>query len=380
MSLRPLLIWEGRQASTHSLARCNESYCDALLDADAVDLRIVSNQREWESLEDNPRRARRHALDAAVTGLPLRDALKRPSLWVQHHWPPRSRPPGPIPWVIMQPWEYSLIPTNIVEIFNRTREIWTASQFAARAFRDSGVTVPVRVMPLGVHRAHRVGSSTRTALTADDEIFRFLFVGATIYRKGVDVLLSAFARAFGPTDPVGLIIKDVAPGSVYEGQTAAERVREFADDRSRPHVEYINTSLSESEMLGLYERCDVFVSSYRGEGFSMPTLEAMAAGRPVIVTAAGATDDFVDDSVGWRIPSSQRSVGSSIYGQPTPGEAYLLEPDQDELVKLLHQAFEDRDEVRRRGAAAKQRAEQQWSWGQAAQQVQSRVFEILDQP
>ena len=28
--------------------------------------------------------------------------------------------------------------------------------------------------------------------------FRFLFVGGTIFRKGIDVLLKAFARAFRP--------------------------------------------------------------------------------------------------------------------------------------------------------------------------------------
>ncbi len=299
MTFRPLLIWEGRQAGTHSLARCNASYCDALLDADALDLRIVSNERQWEGPEDDPRRARRYALDAAVAGLPLREAFGRPSLWVHHHWPPRSRPPGPIPWVIMQPWEYSLIPTTLVQIFNRTREVWTASQFSARAFRDSGVTVPVRVVPLGVHGAETSPGLANRSSRDEDDVFRFLFVGASIYRKGLDVLLSAYARAFGPSDAVSLIVKDVAAGSVYEGQTQGARIREFAADRSRPHVEYIDASLSERELGALYERCDVFVSSYRGEGFSMPTLEAMAAGLPVIVTAAGATDDFVDDSVGW---------------------------------------------------------------------------------
>ena len=55
--------------------------------------------------------------------------------------------------------------------------------------------------------------------------FRLLFVGGTIYRKGIDLLLAAFSRAFRPGDGVGLVIKEMGAKSFYRGQTAEAESR-----------------------------------------------------------------------------------------------------------------------------------------------------------
>ena len=64
---------------------------------------------------------------------------------------------------------------------------------------------------------------SRSLLTAGPE-FRLLFVGGTIHRKGIDLLLTAFARAFRPSDGVGLVIKEMGSKSFYRGQTAEAEV------------------------------------------------------------------------------------------------------------------------------------------------------------
>ena len=52
-------------------------------------------------------------------------------------------------------------------------------------------------------------------------------------------------------------------------------------------VEYIDHNLSETEVARLYAACDCLVHPFRGEGFALPVVEAMACGLPVIVTGAG---------------------------------------------------------------------------------------------
>ena len=62
----------------------------------------------------------------------------------------------------------------------------------------------------------------------------------------------------------------------------------MAELRERGYpVEYIDRSLTEAEMAGLYAACDCLVHPFRGEGFGLPVVEAMACGLPAIVTGAG---------------------------------------------------------------------------------------------
>ncbi len=63
----------------------------------------------------------------------------------------------------------------------------------------------------------------------------------------------------------------------------------------------IDEELTSDELAALYRACDVLVHPYRGEGFAMPVLEAMACGLPAIVTGGGPTDEFCPAEAGWRI-------------------------------------------------------------------------------
>ncbi|HYB99401.1 MAG TPA: glycosyltransferase [Candidatus Limnocylindrales bacterium] len=376
LSHRPVLVWEGPLSGYSALSYSNAAICNALLQMQAVDLRIVSNQRTWTDLDSRPELQGLRELDSAVAGSPVGEAANRASLWVRNQFPMRGAAPGRFPWVVSQTWEYSLISTPMVEALNRCREVWTPSVFSAEAVRRSGVRMPVEVVPFGVDTTLFTPEGKRFSLPHDDA-FRFLFVGASIYRKGLDVLLAAYARAFRRNEKVLLVVKDVGVGSNYEGHTSGDRVESFAADASNPRVAYLDGRLPSASLASLYRSCDVFVSAYRGEGFCLPALEAMASGLPVVVTSGGATDDFVDESVGWRIPSRPRYVGRSVYGQPTPEDVYLLEPDVTALAELLRECFDRRDEVRRRADAALERVRSGWTWTHTARRVLDRMEALM---
>ena len=110
-------------------------------------------------------------------------------------------------------------------------------------------------------------------------------------------------------------------------------------------------------MAALYRACDVLVHPYRGEGFAMPVLEAMACGLPAIVTAGGPTDEFLPDDAGWRIDARQVWFAEDrIDTLETRGRPWLLEPDRAHLVALLRQAdAADDDALQARGRAGRAR-------------------------
>ena len=264
---------------------------------------------------------------------------------VRHHWPPSLDPPGEGRWVLMQPWEFGSLPKAWLRALHEVDEIWAYSRSTRDCYLEAGVPEGrVRVIPLGVDPEIFKPAQAPLVLPPGPG-FRFLFVGGTIFRKGIDVLLAAFERAFQPGDDVGLVIKDMGSKSFYRGQTAEARVAAL---RERGYsVNYIDRNLDEQDMARLYAACDCLVHPFRGEGFALPIVEAMACGLPVIVTGAGPVLDYASEETAFLIPARRGNFAEFRVGDlETIGRPWLWEPDLDALVDHLRTA------VREPGAAA----------------------------
>jgi glycosyltransferase involved in cell wall biosynthesis len=145
-------------------------------------------------------------------------------------------------------------------------------------------------VPLGVDTAlFRPGRPLPLRALAPKTPVPISGVGGTIPRKGFDVLLAAYGRAFTASDDVCLVVKDMGVGTFYQGQTSEGLLAQFRAQPDAPEVEYLDRPLSPQELAGLYASCDCLVLPYRGEGFGLPITEAMATGLPVIVTGGSGT-------------------------------------------------------------------------------------------
>jgi glycosyltransferase involved in cell wall biosynthesis len=367
------IFWEGTQFATTSFALVNRELCRSIIDTGLAELTIVPYEPDQFPANGNPKLEKLLNHDIRTKGFSLRDREKRPHVWVRHQWPPRPNPPGKARWIIMFPWECSVIPRYYTDMFNLAEEIWTPSNFSRNAFVSSGVDPSkVHVVPHGADPGlfSPVGESLALGTA---KRFKFLFVGATIYRKGIDVLLESYSRAFTPRDDVCLVIKDLGVNTLYKGQTAQDLIRKYQGQKGVPEILYLAEEFDEEQMAGLYRACDVFVSAYRGEGFSLPALEAMSSGLPVIVTGGGATDDFVDEEVGWLINAERRAVGKKVYGQKLDKEAFLLEPDKQHLEEIMRVAYSSPSEIFRKGVQGALRVRRHWTWKHSALHVLLRI-------
>ena len=85
-------------------------------------------------------------------------------------------------------------------------------------------------------------------------------------------------------------------------------------------------------MAGLYSACDCLVHPFRGEGFGLPVVEAMACGLPVIVTGAGPALDYASEKTAFLIPAERKPFPERRVGDlETIGRPWLFEPDMDAL-------------------------------------------------
>jgi glycosyltransferase involved in cell wall biosynthesis len=210
---------------------------------------------------------------------------------------------------MIQPWEFGKIPEDWVRpIQEGVDEVWVPSTYVKQCYVDSGIDADrVQVIPNGVRTD--VFHPNAAPLKLDtDKTFKFLFVGGTIYRKGIDILLKVYRQTFTPDDDVCLVIKGMGDETFYKGQTATEMIRTMQADPDAPEILYLTDDLTDEEMAGLYTACNSLVHPYRGEGFGMPVAEAMACALPVIVTQGGACDDFCSEDNAYFVTAKRREI------------------------------------------------------------------------
>jgi glycosyltransferase involved in cell wall biosynthesis len=286
-------------------------------------------------------------------------------------YPPRVTPTIARRRVIYQPWEYTSLPRAWFDLFQyQADEVWVPSVYVRRSYVEGGIRPDkVHVIPHGVRPAIFHPAVTPLPL-ATAKRFRFLFVGGTLWRKGIDILLDAYTRAFRRRDDVCLVIKDIGVNSYYRGHTAGEQIRHLQQDPDAPEILYMTEEVTDNEIARIYTACDCLVHPYRGEGFALPVAEAMACALPVIVTRGGACDDYCGDDHAYWLPARLTPI---TIGIEMMAPACVLEPDRDALIAQLQHVFTHRDEGRQKGRTASQHILSHFTWEQAARAVLRRL-------
>ena len=268
-------------------------------------------------------------------------------------------------------WEESGFPAAYVDDFNRSlTHITVLSDYVKKLLVDNGVRVPVTVSGAGVDHFLRIEPQVFHADLGPDG-FRFLHVSSCFPRKGADVLLEAFGRAFTAADKVSLIIKTF-PNIHNRIEIHLAEFRDRFPDAAP--VIIINRDISDGEIADLYRRCDALAAPSRGEGFGLPIAEAMLFDKPVITTAFGGQMDFCTAENSWLV-DYQFAYAQTHMEQ---FDSVWVEPDMDDLVRNLRAVFTAASEERfRRASSGKQALIENWCWKHVAER-NLKAIEALD--
>lgn len=380
----PAIVWEGSQLVRHSLALVNREICLRLID-EGYNVTILP----FEPDEMDP------ASDSRFTKIVERTSRTLPEkvdIHVRHRWPPDFTPPANGRWVMIQPWEFGSLPKAWIDpINNLVDEVWVPSSYVRECYVKSGVT-PERVMvvPNGVDTSRFHPHAPPLPLDTQKR-FKFLFVGGTIPRKGIDTLLKAYVAAFTSEDDVCLVIKDMLTNSFYKEQTARKMIEAIRSTPGSPEIVYIDEMLDERDMPSLYTACHCLVHPYRGEGFALPVAEAMASGRPVVVTGYGAALDFCSEENAYLLPFQVRKLfkkrvqmlrlpDNRIEEMETVDYPWLAEPDLEALKKIMRHVYENPEEAEKKGLAGRVHIERHFTWEKTVEVVKKRLHALAENP
>jgi glycosyltransferase involved in cell wall biosynthesis len=320
----------GHINGSYSLAAVNRALARSLDAAWPGRVRLVPVEgRETQDLSGVPARERR-----TITRLSRRRWRgQRARVVISQHYPVHvPAEPGDAALALFY-WEETLIPIETVRLLNRSfRGVLAPSLFVARALIESGVHIPVRCVGQAPELTEFHAIGTNRQAPPPGAVFSFLHVSSCLQRKGVDVLLSGFVRAFRRGDPVRLVIK----GYPNPHNDVAEQIAAIqAADPDAPEIVLINRDLDREKFLDLYRHADAMVLPTRGEGFNLPAAEAMAARLPLIVTALGGQADFCTPETA-RLLASQFVPAASHLA--APGSLWVA-PSVDDLAIALREVF-----------------------------------------
>lgn len=246
-------------------------------------------------------------------------------------------------------WEGDRLPASWIEPLNAARAVIVPTRFVARAAQESGIDVPIEVVPEGFDPAlyPYVDRPQREGLTT-------LIVGMFTRRKKTHEAVEAWKRAFWHDPKARLIIKSRHQLGNYE-----------PDD---PRIRLVDTNERTRGIAHWYREADILLQ-LGNEGFGLPLAEGMATGLPVVALVSEGHGDIWEEAPGCLLnvdPISMEPCDDTHYG---PAGVRGV-PDVDQAAARLRWIAGHREEARAMGQRAS-------AWAHAERSIWAKAPAVI---
>ena len=226
--------------------------------------------------------------------------------------------------------------------FDRAVAMQALTAAEASQCRRFGIKAPVMILPNGVDLSSvdrkKEKADLRAELSLPSNAVLFLFLGRVFPKKGLDLLIPAFARLAKAQSDIFLVIAGDDGGNGY--RASMERLAQSHGIERRIHF---LGEVRGDRKFAVLRGADAFVLSSYSEGLPVAVLEAMACRCPVVVTRNCNLSEVHDREAGW-----------------------LVESNTDSVFAGLQEAARSTEERQRRGENARSLVEEHFTWDRIA--------------
>ena len=154
--------------------------------------------------------------------------------------------------------------------------------------------------PLDKATAERVSS----AIIPPGQQF-FLVVGGGYPNKNHVAAVSAFAKAFPPSQDIHMLV-------IERTRTLPKEIRRILRRLRRDSRIQVRSDVRNEELVALYNRAEALVFPSLYEGFGLPVLEAMACGCPVLCSNVTSLPEVAGDAALFVKPSDTDDIARAM--------------------------------------------------------------------
>ena len=169
----------------------------------------------------------------------------------------------------------------------------------------------IEIVPLGINLEEYENlpqnGRFRSRFNIAEEDKLILFVGRIHEIKGLDLLVDAFNDLIDNNGEVSIKLAIVGPDDGY-----LSKLEEKINEYSLKENVIITGPLYKEEKQEALVDCDLFVMPSKYESFTTSGLEAMACGKPLVLTKNNHIHDWVDGNVGIACGDDKDSLRKAI--------------------------------------------------------------------
>ena len=239
---------------------------------------------------------------------------------------------------------------------NMMDEAWVINDQMAAASLNSGVTVPIKVIPHACDFSKFEATYMPIKFPSAENSFVFYTVADWNKRKNIEAFVRAFHTEFDADEPVSLLIKTNQNG--VQPDQLALKVRDMCNTVKTKVKKYSTTGeykedlivtdfTNENELYRLHNSCDCFVMPSFGEAWCIPAFDAMGFGKTPICTNVGGMADFIGNA-GFLVEGRMEPVYGMMNTLPnlfTPNENWCS-IDIQGLMSVMRHVYENSDKLK----------------------------------
>ena len=245
-----------------------------------------------------------------------------------------------------------------IENLKLVDEVWVTNETMKDNLVSQGIVAHKVYCPTDLSKYSTFYKETNISFI--DYTYKFYTITDLNDRKNLESLIKCFHHTFDPDEDVSLILKVKKYG--FNNEALTQYVRELANgikrdmrmytDVNHYHPEVIITGdTPDEQIMSLHQYGDCFVNLSHGEGWSIPTFDALAMGNTVIASDVPGHREYakVDENLMYLVKTYNQicQCRDSAFAELFTGRDFWWEIDDANACNLMRLAYEARVEKRK---------------------------------